>query len=81
MTTATAAKYHRFRPPGAAATGEEAGPEIAEAGCTAGADGATADAPDDAGMSTGSATLTDELLPESISRFNRFRSPRISEAT
>ena len=81
--------YHFFRLAGTGVTaaGKEDGPEIADAGFTAkaddgggvAADGVT-DCPEGVG-SAGVATLTDELLPESISRFNRFRSPRISDAT
>jgi hypothetical protein len=82
MTTAAAAMYQRFRLLGAAAPGDEAGLEIGEIGCTTGAEGATADAPDETGVIAGSAAaLTDALFPESISRFSRFKSARISDAT
>jgi hypothetical protein len=73
----------RFGGAGATAAADETGPEIADAGSTAGAEGGgttLADGPE--GLDpVGVDTLTEELLPESISRFNRFRSPRISDAT
>jgi hypothetical protein len=88
-TNAAVAMYQRFRPAGAGAraAGEEGAPETADAGCTAGAeDGAPNPEGPEGIESTGVATLgvdtlKDELLPESISRFSRFRSPRISDAT
>ena len=77
--------YQRFRFAGAGTgtAGDETGPEMADAGCTAGAEGGgttLADGPEGV-EPVGVDTLTDELFPESISRFNRFRSPRISDAT
>jgi hypothetical protein len=68
---------------------DEAGPETADTDSTAEA-GTTADGPE-GGKSTGVAaigvdplgvaTLIEELLLESISRFSRFKSPRSSDAT
>src|SRR4051812_22562513 len=85
-TTNPAAAIYQSHPPLEAATaaaGEEAGTEMAAAGCTAEADedaAIVADSPDGVD-SVGVVTLTDELLPESISRFNLFKSPRNSDAT
>src|SRR5207249_5052256 len=63
----------------------ELGAAIGTAGCTAGADGATATAdpacPAADAVVAGVAAPTAEVFPESISRFNRFRSARISDAT
>ena len=72
------------------AAAEEAGPETTAAGCAAEVEGAsgggatTEDSPEgveSTATALGVDTLTDELLPESISRFNRFKSPRNSDAT
>ena len=78
--------YHFFRPTGAATAGDET--ELVDAGCIAEDEGggvATATGPEGVepgGVGTlGVDRLKDELLPESISRFSRFRSPRISDAT
>ena len=77
--------YQRFRPVGAGAktAAVEAVPEIADTGATAeDEDGGAITGEGAEGVeSTGVGTLTDELLPESISRFSRFKSPRISDAT
>ena len=75
--------YQIFLPAGAGVktAGAEAGPEIVDAGATVEAEDAGAPTATVGVESTGVATLTDELLPESISRFSRFKSPRISDAT
>ena len=74
--------YHRFLLLGAATVAGIIGPEADTAGCTAGPEGgaATATDPED-GVVAGAAELAAELFPESTSRFNRFRSARISDAT
>src|SRR5438552_18701875 len=77
--------YHRLEPPRAATVVLELEAAIGTAGCTAGADGATATAdpacPAADTVVAGVAALTAEVFPESISRFSRFRSARISDAT
>ena len=60
---------------------DEAGFEIADAGRTARPDGVAVIGVDPEGVMAGAAALVDELFPESISRFKRLRSARISEAT
>jgi hypothetical protein len=61
----------------------ETGPESAGAGGTAEAEGAAVigTEPEGGAVIAEALALTAELLPESSSRFKRFRSARISEAT
>jgi hypothetical protein len=76
--------YQRFRRAvaGTDAEADETGPEMDGTGCIGGAGGGATTAEGAEGVeSTGVATLTDELRPESSSRFSRFKSPRISDAT
>jgi hypothetical protein len=77
--------YHFFRSGGVEieVTPEEVAVEMGEATvvCEGEDTGAATAAGVDGVESTCVATLTDELRPESISRFNLLRSPRISDAT
>ncbi len=59
----------------------DAEPELAATGCPEAEGAAVTEADPEAGVVTAVLALTPELLPESSSRFSRFKSARISEAT